>query len=101
MSYSERRHTLTKKQLAQMGKWASPASQQTTAADKAAITQQQRELWDALHSFIRQNGGAVVSPAHTYPIRLEVTPGSDVRSACASLVMTRSFWNKQRASGRS
>jgi hypothetical protein len=65
-----------KKQLASFSKWA---TQRPNAADEAAkISQQRRDLWDALHDLIRKDGGAIVSVRYASPIRIEVATDSEL-----------------------
>ena len=40
------------------------------------ITERHRQVWQALHGFIRNRGGFVVSPVDASPIRFEVGPSS-------------------------
>jgi hypothetical protein len=45
---------------------------------KATFTEQQREFWNGLNSFIRENEGFTVSEPHTASIRFECRPESDL-----------------------
>jgi hypothetical protein len=79
MTYSDRRNTLSKRDAARLNnKWATPPSQQPTAADKAKITQQRRDLRLTLNEYIGRHGGSITSPPFADPIRLEVPPDSDL-----------------------
>src|SRR5262245_60825912 len=64
MSYAEREH-----------KWSPKLSTVPTAAK---ITERQRDLWDALHEYIRQQGGTVTSPPYASPVRIIVGKGSSL-----------------------
>jgi hypothetical protein len=71
MSYSDRKNVLSKRDLAKANsKWAA----QRPRADKAKVSQQQRNLWERVHAFVRQNGGSITLPPYHSPIRLEVEP---------------------------
>ena len=67
MSYAERKARLSKKDIARLSKWA---AQKPNAADEAAkVTQQRRDLWDALNQFVTERGGAITSVKYQNPIR--------------------------------
>lgn len=44
-----------------------------------------KELWEKIHSTVRENGGWITSAAHAYPIRLECVPGSGLPDTLRSL----------------
>jgi hypothetical protein len=86
MTYAERKNTLSKKDIASMSKWA---AQRPNAADEAAkISQQRRNLWDALHDFIRKGGGAIVSLKYENPVRLEIPVDSPLADKLRELGWT-------------
>jgi hypothetical protein len=68
MSYSQRRNTMSKRDIAAMSKWA--AARPRTG--EATITQKQRDLWDALNSYVMERGAAIVSAKYANPVRLEI-----------------------------
>jgi hypothetical protein len=70
--YSQRKHTLSKKQLATMSKWAA----QPKADD--GISERQRNLWTALNEFVTERGGAITSMLYANPVRLEVPLDSEL-----------------------
>jgi hypothetical protein len=74
---SERKYTISKLDWAKLNsKWA---AQRPNAAEEAAkISQQRRNLWDALNEFIRKDGGAIVSVKYTSPIRIEAATDSEL-----------------------
>jgi hypothetical protein len=77
MAYSERKQTMSRLDWAKLNsKWA---AQRPNAAEEAAkISQQRRNLFDALHDFIRKGGGAIVSVRYASPIRIEVATDSEL-----------------------
>jgi hypothetical protein len=75
---SERKYTIGKLEQAKLNsKWA---TQRPSAAEETAkVSQQRRNLWDALNEFIRKDGGAaVVSLKYTSPIRIEAATDSEL-----------------------
>jgi hypothetical protein len=76
MAYADRKHTLSKKQLAAMSKWA--AQKPDAVAEKAKITEKQRDLWDALNQYVTERGAMIVSVKHANPVRLEVPLDSEL-----------------------
>jgi hypothetical protein len=64
--YSQRKHTLSKKQLATLSKWAAQPK-----ADEG-LSDRYRELWDRLNQYVMERGGQVTSVRYANPIRLEV-----------------------------
>jgi hypothetical protein len=66
-----------------MSKWA---TQRPSAAEEAAkISRQRRDLFDALHEFVRRGGGAFVSVPHASPIRIEAATDSDLSARLREL----------------
>jgi hypothetical protein len=74
---SERKYTISKLDWAKLNsKWA---AQRPNAAEEAAkISQQRRNLWDALNEFIRKDSGAIVSVKYASPIRIEAATDSEL-----------------------
>jgi hypothetical protein len=72
MAHSDRKNVMSKKDIAAMSKWATNRPR----AEQPSITSERRALWDALHEFVRQNGGAISSVKYASPIRLEVPTDS-------------------------
>jgi hypothetical protein len=62
---------LSKLQLAKRNsKWV---TQKPTASEEAAkITQQRRDLWDALNQYVTERAGAITSVKYANPVRLEI-----------------------------
>ena len=98
MAYSERKNTLTKKQLASMSKW--PTQRPSAAEEAAKVSQQRRDLWTALNAFITERGGAIVSPMFVSPVRIETAPDSNCRPSSPRPGMTLPSARKPRASVR-
>jgi len=46
--------------------------QRTEPVVKRAVSETQKRLWDALHQYCRQLGGAVVSVPHHRTLRIEI-----------------------------
>lgn len=69
MNYSQRRNTLTKKQIASFSKWA--VARPSKEAEANRVTEQQKKLWTALAQFIREQGGWVTSIPGLSPLRFE------------------------------
>jgi hypothetical protein len=80
MAYAERKNTLSKKDIAAMSKWANRPRAATPETQ-----QPRRDLWDALHDFIRKDGGAIVSVKYTWPIRFEVAPDAGMATRLREL----------------
>jgi hypothetical protein len=71
MSYAQRKHTMSAKDRASLSKWANKPRDEANKVD-----QRKRDLWDGIHSFVGERGGAIVSVRYVWPIRLEVDPES-------------------------
>lgn len=56
-----------------VSKWAVNQPREENAAK---ISEQRRELWQALNQFVMERGGAIVSPMFAFPVRLEVATDS-------------------------
>src|SRR5262249_24730755 len=63
---------LSKKQLSAMSKWANKPR------DDTKVDQTKRDLWEGVHRFIDERGGAIVSVRHAWPIRMECDPESEL-----------------------
>jgi hypothetical protein len=74
MAYADRKFRLSKQDVAKLSKWAAPKPD--AAAEKAKITQQRRDLWDAINSFVTERGGFIVSVKYASPMRMECDPES-------------------------
>jgi hypothetical protein len=88
MSYGER---TAKLKAGLTSKWASQPRGETP--DK--ISEQRRELWQALNDFVMERGGAIVSPKFHFPIRLEVTPDSELPAKLRELGYDLIFRNEE------
>jgi hypothetical protein len=75
MAYADRRNTLTKKQLAQFGKFAN-----RPRAESSERTEERKRLWTDLNDFVNQqhDGSRITSVPGTSPVQLEVLPDSDL-----------------------
>jgi hypothetical protein len=80
-SYSQRKHVLGKKDVAAL-RWA---TQRPNADEVAKISEQRRRLWSDLSSFIIERGGSISSPAHLWPVRLEVPLDSELPAKLSEL----------------
>ena len=49
-----------------------------TVSTAEAAKRRRRELWDNLNRYLRENGASIVSPIGATPVRVEVTPNSNL-----------------------
>jgi hypothetical protein len=61
---------LTKRDKAALSRWA-------TQPSKDGPIDQVR-LWESLNAYVTKHGGRIISPLHSYPLRLETPPGSEL-----------------------
>jgi hypothetical protein len=85
MSYAERKARLSKLELS---KWA---NRPRTDDKKGTITQQHRDLWDALNQYVTERGGAITSVRYASPIRLEFDPESPLADKLKELGYSLTF----------
>ncbi len=69
MAYADRKNTMSKKDITTLSKWAN----QPRREGEAAISQRQRDLWDALNQYVTERGAAIVSVKYANPVRLEIS----------------------------
>jgi hypothetical protein len=80
MAYADRKHTSSKLELARRNsKWANHSR------SDGKIDQRKKDLWDGIHQYIGERGGAITSVRHVWPIRLEVDPESELPAKLAEL----------------
>jgi len=65
--YSRRKNVLTRKDKISFSKWATQPAKDVPI-DRA-------KMWEALNDYVNQHGGRIVSPMHSYPLRVETPPG--------------------------
>jgi|SRR5689334_5516164 hypothetical protein len=49
------------------------------------ISEKHRQVWQAIHAFIRNRGGSVISTVDASPIKFQVTAGSTLPAELAKL----------------
>jgi hypothetical protein len=67
----------SKQELAKRNnKWA--AQKPSAGDEKAKIDAQRRDLWQAINQYVTERGGFVVSVQYVSPVRIEVSPDSEL-----------------------
>ena len=79
MADGDRINTLSKRDLAGLGKWANrPASAQTKK-----VGEERKKAWTSLNEFITERGGRVTSVPYALPLRAEVGTDSTLADQLA------------------
>jgi hypothetical protein len=72
VAYADRKNVLSKQDVARMSKWANRPREENK------IDQARKDLWDGINNFCNERGAAVTSVRHTWPIRIECDPESEL-----------------------
>jgi hypothetical protein len=74
----------SKQELAKRNsKWVT--QRPNTAEETAKRDQQRRDLWQAINQYVTERGGFVVSVQYVSPVRIEVSPDSELPSKLREL----------------
>lgn len=70
-NYSRRKNVLTAKDKTAMSKWATKPAPDAAKIDRT-------RLWESLNAFVMKHQARIVSPLHSFPLRLQVPLDSEL-----------------------